>query len=51
MGVNMMVEPTQANWDIYDQLCELEAELSVNPENREDILALARNLCKEIEVN
>jgi len=47
----MQVELTQHNWDIYDQLCELEAELSVNPQNKEDILALARNLCKEIEVN
>ena len=45
------VEPTQQNWDIYDRLCELDAEYRVSDEQgRRDIISLAQRLCDELEV-
>ena len=46
------VEPTQKNWEIYSQLCELEAEFQVktDEQSRSDIIALANKLCKEVEL-
>ena len=48
MGV---VEPTPHNWGIFNKLCELDAEYRVckDPESRSDIIALALNLCEELE--
>ena len=47
------VEPTPKNWEIYSQLCELEAEYQVktDEESRSDIIALANKLCENLEVN
>ena len=46
------VEPTQKNWEIYSQLCELEAEFQVktDEQSRSDIIALANKLCEEVEL-
>ena len=46
------VQPTPKNWEIYSQLCELEAEYQVktDQESRSDIIALANKLCKEVEL-
>ena len=46
------VEPTEQNWEIYTQLCELDAEYQVceDEESRSDIIALANKLCLKIEV-
>ena len=46
------VEPTPANWEIYSQLCELDAEFQIceDEESRSDIIALAKKLCMKIEV-
>ena len=44
------VEPTQHNWDIFDRLCELDAEYRVTDfERRGEIIAYARKLCDELE--
>ena len=47
------VEPTPHNWEIYNQLCELDAEYRVtdDEQGRRDIISLAQRLCKELEVN
>ena len=46
------VEPTKKNWEIFSQLCELEAEYQVktDEESRRDIISLANKLCEELEV-
>lgn len=46
------VEPTEQNWEIYSQLCELDAEFRVctDSESRADIIALANRLCEKLEV-
>lgn len=46
------VEPTPRNWEIYSQLCELDAELQVcdDEQGRRDIISLAQTLCKELEI-
>ena len=46
------VEPTPKNWEIYSQLCELDAEYRVcdDEASRSDIIAKARELCEELEV-
>lgn len=48
----MIVEPTAQNWEIYSQLCELDAEFRVctDSESRADIIALAQRLCENLEV-
>lgn len=45
------VEPTHKNWEIYSQLCELDAEFRVcnDEQGRRDIISLAQKLCQEIE--
>ena len=46
------VEPTPRNWEIYSQLCELDAEYQQRTDNesRSDIIALANKLSEELEV-
>ncbi len=46
------VEPTPRNWEIYSQLCELDAEFRVckDEESRADIIVLANKLCESLEV-
>ena len=46
------VEPTAQNWEIYSQLCELDAEFRVcdDEQSRADIIALAQRLCENLEV-
>ena len=48
----IVVEPSPANWEIYSQLCELDAEYRIceDEEGRSDIIALARKLCLNLEV-
>ena len=47
------VKPTPQNWEIYSQLCELDAEYQVceDEESRRDIISLARKLCTKLEVS
>ena len=46
------VEPTPQNWEIFDQLCEIDAEYRVceDEESRRDLISLANKLCEELEV-
>ena len=46
------VEPTPKNWEIYDLLCELDAEYRMcdDENSRADIIAKAVELCEELEV-
>ena len=46
------VKQTPKNWEIYSQLCELDAEFRVceDEESRSDIIALANKLCEEVEI-
>ena len=48
----MIVEPTPKNWEIFSQLCELDAEYRIrtDEQSRSDIIALANRLCDELEV-
>ena len=48
----IQVQLTERNWEIYTQLCELDAEFQVceDEESRSDIIALAKKLCMKIEV-
>lgn len=48
----MIVTPTPKNWEIYSQLCELDAEYRIrtDEQGRSDIIALANKLCEELEV-
>lgn len=45
------VEPTPHNWEIYNQLCELDAEFRVceDEQGKRDIISLAQRLCDELE--
>ena len=46
------VTPTPKNWEIYSQLCELDAEYQVckDEQSKEDIVSLANKLCEELEM-
>lgn len=46
------VEPTPNNWEIYNFLCELDAELSICDDEvkRADIIAKAVEICDTLEV-
>jgi hypothetical protein len=47
-----IVEPTAKNWEIYSQLCELDAEYRVCDESRkEGIIAKALQFCDELEID
>ena len=48
-----MVEPTQRNWEIFSQLCELDAEYRIcdDVDSKADIILKARELCENLEVN
>lgn len=48
----IVVKPTPKNWEIYSQLCELDAEYRVcdDEQARDDIISLATKLCKEVEL-
>lgn len=48
----ILVEPTPQNWEIFSQLCELDAEYRIcdDVESRNDIIAKAVEICQNIEV-
>ena len=47
------VEQTQKNWEIFDVLCELDAEYNAtdDEDRRADIIRKAVEICEELEVN
>ena len=49
----LTVEPTQHNWDIYDQLCEIDARFqnSEDPAERYDLIQVAKRLANDLKVN
>ena len=48
----ILVEPTSKNWEIYSQLCELDAEFRVcdDEASRSDIIAKAVEICESLEI-
>jgi len=46
------VTPTPKNWEIYSQLCEIDAEFRVcdDEESKQDLIGLANKLCEELEM-
>lgn len=48
----IVVEDTEKNWEIYSQLCELDAEFRVCDDEsaKSDIIAKALEICENLEI-